>query len=124
VNSTNLTVYIGQHLRGAVGALVGLIALLSGPFVVVIAAALAYHSLLAVPGFQPAMAGIGAAAIGLLARMALISVQNAMRKVESFLVMIATFAAVGIFHFPLLLVVLVVGPVSVALAWWRRSSDA
>jgi chromate transporter len=124
VNSTNLTVYIGQHLRGAWGALVGLFGILSGPFVVVIAAAVAYQSLLAVPGFQTAMAGVGAAAIGLLAKLAMTSVRNAMRKVQSCLVMLATFAAVGIFHFPLLLVFVVVAPISVALAWPRKSADA
>jgi chromate transporter len=124
VNSTNLTVYIGQHLRGAIGALVGLIGMLSGPFVVVVIAAITYHSLLAMPGFQTGMAGVGAAAIGLLGKMALTSARNAMRKVSSFLVMMGTFAAVGIFHFPLLLVVLVGAPVSVALAWPRKAADA
>src|SRR6478735_4123254 len=38
VNSTNMAVYIGQHVRGAIGSIVALSALLSGPFVVVIAA--------------------------------------------------------------------------------------
>src|SRR5215208_8276862 len=58
VNSTNMAVYIGQHVRGAIGSIVALSALLSGPFVVVIAAASAYRYLLEIPGFQTAMAGV------------------------------------------------------------------
>src|SRR3954468_6173248 len=54
VNSSNLTVYIGQHLRGWRGGAAALIGLLTGPFVVVIAAASAYEYLLRVPGFQAA----------------------------------------------------------------------
>src|SRR3954469_18663147 len=58
VNSTNMAVYIGQHLRGAIGAAVALSALLTGPFFIVIAAALTYNFLLEIPGFAAAMAGI------------------------------------------------------------------
>ena len=39
VNSTNMAVYIGQHVRGAAGSAVALAGLLSGPFFIVIAAA-------------------------------------------------------------------------------------
>src|SRR6202521_6101606 len=52
VNSTNLTIYVGQHLRGAIGAAVALAGLLSGPFAVVIAAGVAYRYLLQIPGFE------------------------------------------------------------------------
>src|ERR1044072_5339328 len=43
VNSTNMAVYIGQRVRGALGAVTALTALLSGPFVVVIVAAVTYN---------------------------------------------------------------------------------
>src|ERR1700754_2712182 len=45
VNSTNMAVYIGQHVRGAIGSVTALTALLSGPFVVVIVAAVSYNRL-------------------------------------------------------------------------------
>src|SRR3954467_15874700 len=48
--STNMAVYVGQHGRGLIGAIVALGALLSGPFFAVIAAANANHYLLAGPG--------------------------------------------------------------------------
>src|SRR3954463_16648834 len=58
VNSTNMAVYIGQHLRGAIGSTIALMGLLTGPFVIVIAAAAIYHHLVVLPGFADIMAGV------------------------------------------------------------------
>jgi chromate transporter len=121
VNSTNLAVYVGQHLRGAVGALVALGGLLTGPFIVVLAAAVTYAQLNEIPGFQVAMQGIAAAAIGLLVRMAVSATKNAARGIVPIIIMLATFAAVGIFKLPLLLVAVVVAPISVYAAWPKEA---
>jgi chromate transporter len=120
VNSTNLAVYIGQHLRGAVGALVALVGLLTGPFVVVLAAAVTYEQLNSIPGFQVAMQGVAAAAIGLLVRMVSIAGKNAARGVVPIIVMVVTFVAVGFLKLPLLLVAAVMAPISVYAAWPRE----
>jgi len=129
VNSSNLSVYIGQHLRGTFGAVVALLGLLSGPFAVVLAAAITYQYLLAVPGFQAAMAGIAAAAIGMLVRLALTAAQGAlgggrMRGLAPLLIMTITFIAVGLLRWPLVPVVLVMAPLSIAIAWPWKSADA
>ena len=120
VNSSNLAVYIGQHLRGAPGAVVALLALLSGPFVVVIAAALAYQYLLQVPGFQAAVAGIAAAAIGMLVRLGYLAARKAATGVLSALIMLAIFVAIGFLRWPLVPVVLVMAPISIAVSWPRK----
>jgi chromate transporter len=120
VNSSNLAVYIGQHLRGAPGAVVALLALLTGPFFVVIGAALAYRYLLQVPGFQAAVAGIAAAAIGLLVRLGFVAARRATTGVVPVLIMLAIFIAVGFMRWPLVPVVLVMAPISIALAWPRK----
>jgi chromate transporter len=121
VNSTNLSVYVGQHLRGAIGALVALVALLTGPFVIVLAAAVTYEQLNSIPGFQVAMQGVAAAAIGLLVRMAVRATQNAARGIVPVAIMVGTFAAVGILKLPLLLVAGVAAPLSVYAAWPREA---
>jgi chromate transporter len=124
VNSTNLTIYVGQHLRGAVGAAVTLAGLLTGPFVIVIAAGIVYRSLLGIPGFQAAMAGIAAVAVGMLLRLGIVFAGRLKRRVAPALIMAATFVAVGILNWPLVAVVLVLAPLSIAAAWPRRSGDA
>jgi len=119
VNSTNMAVYIGQHTRGALGSAVALSAMLTGPFLVVIVAAFAYHRLIELPGFSAAMAGIATAAVGMIFRMGLTSAKPSLRHLPSVLVLVATFVGVGILRWPLVLVVLALAPVSIAFAWRR-----
>ena len=123
VNSTNMAVYIGQHVRGALGSCVALGAMLTGPFFVVIAAATAYHWLVALPGFSAAMAGIATVAVGMIFRMGATSAKTSMRHWPSVLVLIATFVTVGLLRWPLIWVVLALAPISIA-ASWRRSGGA
>src|SRR4029453_18926517 len=79
VNSTNMAVYIGQHLRGAIGSTAALLGLLTGPFVIVIAAAAVYPPLVGLPGFTAIMAGVAAAAVGMVFRMGMTSARSSLR---------------------------------------------
>jgi chromate transporter len=123
VNSTNMAVYIGQHVRGAIGSIVALSALLSGPFFVVIAAAAVYHRLVELPGFQAAMAGIATAAVGMLFHLGIRSAHGSLRHIPSVLVLVATFVSVGILQWPLLPVIIVLAPLSIAASWKRKSAQ-
>ena len=122
VNSTNMAVYIGQHLRGAIGSTAALLGLLTGPFVIVIAAAAVYHHLVGLPGFTSIMGGVAAAAVGMVFRMGMTSARGAYRHIPSLVVLIATFVAIGIMQWPLLPVLLVLVPLSIAAAWPRGAS--
>jgi chromate transporter len=124
VNSTNLTIFVGQHLRGAVGAAVALIGLLSGPFVAVIVVGIVYRNLLGIPGFQAAIAGVAAVAVGMLLRLGIVLARRVKRRVAPALAMLATFVAVGLLNWPLVPVVLVLAPLSIAASWPRARSDA
>ncbi len=116
-NVTNLSVYIGQKLRGAPGSCVAFLGLLSGPFFAVIALATVYGVLKNLPFADAAMDGIAAAAIGLSLIVAGRGVRRAGRHVTSAIALAATFIGVGVLHLSLPLVVLVVGPLSVLAAW-------
>jgi chromate transporter len=121
VNSTNMAVYIGQHLRGAIGSSVALLGLLTGPFVIVLAAAAVYHHLVALPGFAAIMGGVAAAAVGMMFRLGLTSSRGGLRHIPSVAVLVATFIAIGIMQWPLLPVLAVLAPLSIAAAWPRKS---
>jgi chromate transporter len=120
VNSTNMSIYIGQHLRGALGSTTALLGLLTGPFVIVLAAAAAYHKLVTLPGFTAIMAGVAAAAVGMMFRLGMTSFRGSHRHVPSILVLIATFIAIGILEWPLVPVLLALAPLSVAASWPRK----
>jgi chromate transporter len=123
-NVTNLSVYIGQHLRGPAGAACALVGLLTGPFFAVIGLVSAYDRIVGIPWIQDAMSGAAAAAIGLLLIVALKGTYQASRRVAPFLILLATFVAVGVLQWPLVPVVICLAPVSVFLAWIRSASDA
>jgi chromate transporter len=124
INVTNLIVYIGQRVRGVPGACVGLVGLIVGPFFVVIGLVVVYERIAGLAWLQAAFDGMAAAAIGLLLTVGLKGVQRVARAPAPLLVIAAIVAAVGIFEWPLVPVVLVVAPVSVALAWASARGDA
>ena len=77
-NISNLMVYIGQRLHGALGAVVALSALLIGPFFAVIGLATIYGSIAGQPWIQRGMDGLAAAAVGLIL---LVAIRGARRAV-------------------------------------------
>lgn len=123
-NVTNLAVYIGQRLRGPLGSVCALVGLVIGPFFIVIALVTAYAQLAAMPWIQDAMSGAAAAAIGLLLIVAIKGGRSASRRLVPFLILMATFVAVGLLQWPLVPVVLGLAPISIGFAWWRASTDA
>ncbi|MBZ6075132.1 chromate transporter [Microvirga puerhi] len=123
-NVTNLSIYIGQQLRGSTGALCALLGLLVGPFFAVIGLVTAYDRIVGLSWIQNAMSGAAAAAIGLLLIVAVKGAAQASRRASSLVILAATFVAVGLLQWPLVPVVLCLAPVSIGLAWLRVGSDA
>lgn len=118
-NVTNMAVYIGQVLRGSVGAVVALVCVLTGPFFLVIALASVYDDVIRWPGFHSAMDGIAATAVGMVLRMAFAGAAHGCREFSMGLMAFCVFVAIGILQWPLVPVVAVLAPLSVALAWPR-----
>ena len=123
VNSTNISIFVGNHVHGAVGAATAIIAMLTGPFILVVVAALTYQYILGVPWIAAAAAGIAVAAIGMLLRTGLLAIQEIGFRFVPLLVTVAVFLAIGVFHYSLITVVLVATPISILLAW-PRGADA
>jgi chromate transporter len=118
-NVTNLAVYIGQHLRGPVGAATALLGLVSGPFLAVIAFASVYGRIAMIPWVYAALEGLAAAAVGLLIMMAVRSVRHSAHDLASVLVILGTFAGISLFELPLVPVAACAAAVSVAAALWQ-----
>jgi chromate transporter len=124
VNSTNLAIFVGQRLHGALGALTAVVATLTAPFCFVLVAAVSYDLLLSVPGIASAFVGMAAAATGMLLRTGIVTARAGLRSVSATVVMIATFVMVGVLRWPILPVLAAIIPLSVAAAWPRKTRDA
>jgi chromate transporter len=113
VNTTNITVYVGHRVGGWGGALIALTGFLFGPFWIAIVAAVSYHRFLALPGFDAAMLGVAAVALGIVLRVAVLSARVCLKSAAHTIVMVAAFVSVGLLHWPLAPVVLILAPISI-----------
>jgi len=122
-NIVNVSVVVGSRFAGATGALAAVTGLLAAPVAIVLVLATLYGRYGAV-GRAPAMiAGLGAAACGLVAataaKMALPIVRK--RPVTAAPFIALAFVGVGLMRWPLIWVLLALAPLSVAAAWGRRA---
>ena len=83
-----------------------------------------YNRLVELPGFTAAMSGIATVAVGMIFRLGMASMKDAVRHIPSMLVLLATFVAVGLLQWPLLPVLLTLAPLSIAAAYMRPAQKA
>lgn len=118
-NVINLVICMGEQLRGPAGAISGAAGFLIGPFFAVIGLSVLIDSIGNVGPLEAALAGVAAAATGLLIVMCWHGVRHASRHVAGLAIVVAVAIAVGILKWPLLAVVVCVAPVSIAISWKR-----
>ena len=122
-NGVNIAIFTGSLLRGGLGACAAFCGLMAIPFVVLMAAGWVYFAnqgAIRNAGLGTALAGVAAAAIGLMMANGVRLSRRNLKGVRPALVTLATALAIGWFRFPLLEVLALVVPVSLAVAWWER----
>jgi chromate transporter len=120
-NMVNFSVVFGTRFGGAAGAVAALIGLIGPPLVIVTGLAFLYERYGDIETLGHVLAGIAAAAAGLLiAVIAKMMSPMFLKKWNSApVVAILAFIGVAIMHWPLPYVFLGLAPFSVALAWFR-----
>jgi chromate transporter len=120
-NIVNFSVIFGSRFRGALGGLIALVGLLGPPMVLIIIIGALYAHYGDLPALRRMLLGVASAAAGLMmatvAKMSGPLFRN--RAVTGPLIALVTFAAIGIVQWPLPLVLAVILPVSITLAWLR-----
>jgi len=120
-NIVNFSVIFGSRVRGPLGGLVALVGLLGPPMMLIIVIGALYAHYGDLPALRRALIGVTAAAgliMSTVVKMALPLFRN--RAVGGPVIALATFGAIGIAQWPLPIVLAVVLPISLALAWVRR----
>ena len=112
----NLTVQVGQHLRGGPGAITAVLGLLSGPLAIVLALAVGYTRISQNAMLHAVLDGVAAAAIGLTFATGLKLVRFKRTSAGPLAVTVATVLCVGVLRWPMIPVVLCLAPVSIGLA--------
>lgn len=120
-NIINFSIIFGLRIRGAPGSLVAVAGLLGPPLLLVMFVGALYAHYGDLPAFRRMLTGVASAAAGLLmatvAKMARPLFRNGTMTAP--LISLATFVAIGLIHWPLPLVLMVLVPVSIAIAWVR-----
>ncbi|WP_010090441.1 chromate transporter, partial [Burkholderia ubonensis] len=115
-NVINLSVAVGMRFRGVPGAFAGILGLIAGPTLVVVALGVLYAKTANEPSVRHLFAGLSAAAAGLLAAMA-VKVAKPLRHARAAAGIAAlAFVAIAVLRIPLLTTMLVLTPLSVWLA--------
>ncbi len=123
-NVINLSVAVGMRFRGVPGALAGLLGLIAGPTLVVVALGVLYAKTQHDPRVQHLFGGLSAAAAGLLAAMA-VKVAKPLRHARAAAgIAAAAFVAIALLRVPLLPTMLVLTPLGIWLAARRRAAPA
>ena len=119
-NVVNLSIVVGQRFQGIPGALTAFAGLLVAPFLIVLALGMLYARYGQTPEIDRILAGISAAAAGLVWAMALQMARSFAWIPRAIAFASLAFLAVGVMQWPILPVRVVVAPLSVAAAWGRR----
>lgn len=117
VNVINLTLFVGQRLRGGAGTAVALLAFLLPPMVVIILLASIYDRISGIAWVHQALGGIAAAAAGLTVSMGVKAARGLKRRPWLGAILAATFLSIGVLRWPMIPVVLCLAPISVWLVW-------
>jgi chromate transporter len=120
-NICNMAIVVGQRFQGMLGSLAAITGLMLWPTVIVVTLGALYTSYGDSELIRDALAGMGAGAAGLIlsmvAKMATPLFERGAGIPLAFAVL--AFVCMAVFQLPLILVLLVVAPLSIAAAWWK-----
>ena len=113
--ATNMSVIVGDRLRGPLGAVMAFLGMTLPGSVILFLLGVFYASNHGNPLLRSVLAGIGAAAVGLLASVTLQIGGKQLEHLLDLALVAITVLLVSVFHVPLLVVLLTVGPVAIYL---------
>jgi chromate transporter len=117
-NPVNLSLAIGLQLRGAAGAVIAVIGMVAPAFCVILAIGAIYSYISMFPASHAVLGGLACVGIAATLVMGMKAARQLKWEPVAVLIAICTFAAVGIFHWSMVPVVLAAVPVSVLSAYW------
>jgi len=120
-NIVNIAVCVGARFHGARGAAAAVAGLVSAPFLMMLALGALYTRYGELPAVSAVFRGVSASAAGLILAVGIkMAASRRLRSAMALLFTVATFAGIAILRLPLLPLLLLAAPASVAAAFWRE----
>lgn len=117
-NPVNIALYVGLQLRGGIGAAICVLGMVVPAFCVILTLAALYRAFGQVPSVRFVLTGLAASGVGATLAMGLRVARRLPRTIVAPATAAVVFAAVGLMHWPMVPVVAVAVPLSVA--WCYR----
>lgn len=112
LNATNMSVIVGDRLRGPAGAVAGFLGMTLPGGLLVFALGIFYASNHGNPAMHAILAGIGAAAVGLLAAVTLQIGHKQLEHLREIALIVLTVVMVSVLHISLIIVLVTVLPLA------------
>jgi chromate transporter len=120
-NTMNAAVIIGDRFQGVPGVLLCLLGQMALPLVIVTSLGIVYDRYASLPEVTAILAGAAAGAAGLVLGTGLKMARRIPLSPPAVLIGAAAFAAAGVMSWPLVPVIAVLVPLSVAASAWKRA---
>jgi chromate transporter len=121
LNATNMSVYVGERLRGAPGALVACLGMMLPGTLIVMVLGILFTGGGRVINASSVLVGVGAAAVGLLLETTWKIGKPVIQHAIDLAIIAATFVAIALLRLPLPVVLLTIGPLAI---WCYRPRRA
>jgi len=116
-NPVNLSIYVGSQLRGGVGGAAAAFGLVMPPFCIILMLGYLYTRFGASPIAHAVLGGLAAVGVGMTLFIG-VKIARQVRRPVPILIAATIFVTVGLLHWPMLPVVLVLTPLSIAVERW------
>ncbi|MBF0325915.1 chromate transporter [Magnetospirillum moscoviense] len=116
----NLAIIIGQRRRGVPGAVAAVTGMVLLPSAVVLALGVVYARIGTMPLVQDVIRGMSVVAAAMVAAMALAMIRSLPLAPVPVLFALAMFAGVGVMHWPLPAVMVVLATAAIAIGHWGK----
>lgn len=124
-NPVNLALYIGLRARGLIGAIASVSGMIVPAFCVILLMGFVYHALSGYSATHFVLEGVAAAGVAATLTVGIKVTTRMEQRLIPALIAIVIFATVGVFHLPMIPIVVVAVPLSIGVAYWdgRREAD-
>lgn len=113
LNATNMSVIVGDRLRGPLGAIAGFLGMTLPGSLLVFALGVAYASNHGNPAMHAVLSGIGAASVGLLAAVTLQIGRKQLQHFREIALIVLTVGLISFLHVSLIIVLVTVLPLAI-----------
>jgi len=117
LNSTNMAVLVGDHLRGTAGAAAAISAICLPGGLIMFAIGMVHSEHAARPGVTAMLHGVAATAVGLVMAVAVQIGRKVLTRVDDLVFVALAVIGVNLLHLPVLVVLVVVAALAI---WWHR----